>query len=693
MSSLEVHVAPVITSPSYCHPRQVGARMARVVHTHPHAAHSNPHHQHHPTHPHPPHPHTHGRAPPPPPPPGSMQRRQFPSHTLTHPHVHPNLRSHPHAPSITVVNTPSPQQVPMQATQVVTASGPRILPNLLSWQMSQSLNTFPWRVQAAGVPFFTFPSTPPQFLPANSYPYTFAPVPAAPFSISPMQHVPGIAVPQVAGDPTATPPGPPFAVAAAVPAPVGEGDQLPTVAMTIAGTITAHPDVSGNPLPLNVNVIQQPSSGRMGLNSATIHGQLQASHHHVQPAIVQSRNSGRLHPSQVVAADQEEGRFFGPVTRQVVPPPPPPPLPHHPHIMSQSIPLSSTSSVENSPSTDSPPSSSSPFPSTQRRDLGSVWDDSPGPSHRSNLYLRPPSDSSDSEEDSSPLQTQLGSLSPLRSLSPLTSDSDTPNTPLLDSPTPFGQSSGNSPESSSTLSSDQEGVSMNHSDNESVGNSALHTLANAAAILADSPTPLDSGEPQPSTPQRPDASSHGEPLRLPVLINISDSDSESQIATPPSVIDLTSSPLSISPHSNNVSHSDTRLNQREVSQRSDHSIHVSSAVPVLVPVIHGRHISNPGGITNASAHVDLSRHPNVAPYVAEGGAVAVPHPHLQHPHVAGIQPANLTGQPQHPFQPEFASTTVPVLGWPYEQPPMEPHLVPPPQMVHGSFWETVMVSG
>ena len=679
--------------------------MARVVHTHPHMAHSNPHHQHHPTHPHPPphphptHPHPahlHGRAPPPPPLPGSMQRRQFTSHTLAHPHIHPSLHSHPHAPSITVVNTPSPQQVPMQATQVVTASGPRILPNLLSWQMSQSLNTFPWRVQAAGVPFFTFPSTPPQFLPANSYPYTFAPVPAAPFSISPMQHVPGIAVPQVAGDPTATPPGPSFAVAAAVPAPIAEGDQLPAVAMTIAGAITAHPDVSGNPLPLNVNVIQQPSSGRMGLTSAAIHGQMQAGHH---PAIVQPRNAGMLHPSHVIAADQDEGRFFGPVARQVVPPPPPPPLPHHPvlqphvatshglhnhsrgaeiHIIS---PLLSTSS-----STDSPLSSSNPFPSAQRRDLASDWDNAPGPSHRSNLYLRPPSDSSDSEEDSSPLQTQLGSLSPLRSFSPITSDSDTP---LLDSPTPFGQSSGNTSESNSTLSSDHEGVSMSHSDNESVGNSALHTLADAAAILADSPTPLDSGEPGPSTLQGPNASPRDEPLRLPVLINISDSDSDSQIATPPSVIDLTSSPLSISPHSNNTNRSDSRLN---VNQHSDRSIHVSSAVPVLVPVIHGRHIPNPGGITNANAHLNLSRHPNVAPYAAEAGAVAVPHPHLQHPHVAGIRPANLTGQPQHPFQPEFASTTVPVLGWPYEQPPMEPHLVPTQQMVHGGFWETVMVS-
>ena len=55
-----------------------------------------------------------------------------------------------------------------------------ILPDLLSWHMSQSLQ--PWSIQATAPTgsFFTFPATPPQFIPSNTYssPYTFAPFPA-----------------------------------------------------------------------------------------------------------------------------------------------------------------------------------------------------------------------------------------------------------------------------------------------------------------------------------------------------------------------------------------------------------------------------------------------------------------------------------------------------------------------------------
>ena len=88
-----------------------------------------------------------------------------------------------------------------------------VVPSILSWQLSPSFPAYSWRVQAGGpsVPFFTIPSTPPQFLPAHSYPYTFAPMPAIaapPFSINPIQPVPapltipsyaGVSVPQVSG--------------------------------------------------------------------------------------------------------------------------------------------------------------------------------------------------------------------------------------------------------------------------------------------------------------------------------------------------------------------------------------------------------------------------------------------------------------------------------------------------------------
>lgn len=554
------------------------------------------------------------------------------------------------------------------------------------------------------MPFFTFPSTPPQFLPSNSYPYTFAPVPAAPFSINPMQPVPGIAVPQVAGDLAAGAAGPSFAVAAAIPAPVGEGDQLPAVAVTIAGAIAAHPDahVSGNPLSLNMNVIQQSTSGRMGPDSG-IHGQFQGGHHHIPPALIQARIARRTHPNLAVAADQEENRYTGPVSRHTVPPPftaDAHTLLDHTrgaevHIVPRSVPLLSTSSTDNSDNL--PSSSRNPFSSSQRNEVSNVWDDSPGPSHPPNaavFYHRTHSDSSsDSEEDSSPLQVQLGSFSPLSGLSPLTSDSDTPSTPLLDSPTLFQQNSNSSPESNSTLSSDQEGVSPSQSDNESVGNLALHTLANAAAILSDTHTPLDSNEAGPSTPYRPNRFPQSGPLRLPVLINISDSDGESQIATPPSVIDLTHSPHSTSPQSHNTSSTDTSLGQREATTHPVGSETTSNSVPVLVPVIHSRRVSNSGRTTETITHPGLGRHPNVPPYITEGGAVAVQH------HVTNISPANLAGQPQS-YPPDFANTTVPVLGWPYEQQPMNPRLMPNPQRFpshpplqgpRGGFWETVMV--
>ena len=90
-------------------------------------------------------------------------------------------------------------------------SSSRVLSSLLSWQLSPSFPPYPWRA-APSVPFFTIPSTPPQFLPAHSYPYMFAPMPAiaAPsFSINPgrvpvpasiaIPSYAGVAVPRVTG--------------------------------------------------------------------------------------------------------------------------------------------------------------------------------------------------------------------------------------------------------------------------------------------------------------------------------------------------------------------------------------------------------------------------------------------------------------------------------------------------------------
>lgn len=69
--------------------------------------------------------------------------------------------------------------------------------------MSRSLSAYPWRVQHDNVPFFTFPSTPPSFLAANHYPYTFAPPISinqiAPGPAGPVPSYAGIAVPNVTG--------------------------------------------------------------------------------------------------------------------------------------------------------------------------------------------------------------------------------------------------------------------------------------------------------------------------------------------------------------------------------------------------------------------------------------------------------------------------------------------------------------
>ena len=166
--------------------------------------------------------------------------------------------------------------------------------------MSQSLNGYPWRMQTGNVPFFTFPSTPPSFLPANPYPYTFAPAP--PFSINQIAQVPttavpvpsyaGIAVPQAAAVDSIVvgPGGTTFPVAAIPSLTEVPGEQLhnvPAVAVTLAGANS----VSGQPTATAV-VIQQPvmqpnqePGGVQGSDMAVIHtiGHPPPPHAHYQP--------------------------------------------------------------------------------------------------------------------------------------------------------------------------------------------------------------------------------------------------------------------------------------------------------------------------------------------------------------------------------------------------------------------------
>ena len=171
-------------------------------------------------------------------------------------------------------------------------------------------------MQTGNVPFFTFPSTPPSFIPANPYPYTFAPVP--PFSINQIAQVPTTAVPVpsypgMAAIPQATgvdsivtgPAGATFPVAAIPSLTEVSNEQLRNVpAGAVAVTIASGNPVPGQPAAAAV-VIQQPviqpsqeASGVQNQDMAVIHtiaappppahGHYQASQlpAHIAPAII-----------------------------------------------------------------------------------------------------------------------------------------------------------------------------------------------------------------------------------------------------------------------------------------------------------------------------------------------------------------------------------------------------------------------
>ena len=270
---------------------------------------------------------------------------------------HTHQQSHPHHTHIHQQQQQQQQQTQQQQSHLLSSqlqqqqqheSQSSILhPRILSWQMSQSLNGYPWRMQAGNVPFFTFPSTPPSFLPANPYPYTFAPAP--PFSINQIAQVPttavpvpsyaGIAVPQATGVDSMVrgPNGTTFPIAAIPPLTDMPSEHLHgvppgAVAVTIAGANS----VSGQPTAATV-VIQQPviqqgqEAGQVqGQDMAVIHtiGGPPAPHGHYQaPAPI----SAHLAPA-IIAADGVQGmqpsagsegvavgRYHGPIVAALPP--------------------------------------------------------------------------------------------------------------------------------------------------------------------------------------------------------------------------------------------------------------------------------------------------------------------------------------------------------------------------------------
>ncbi len=510
-----------------------------------------------------------------------------------HPHMHHQL--HPsHAPPTT------------------------ILPHLLSWQTSQSFNTYPWRVQN-NVPFFTFPSTPPQYLPANSYPYTFAPLPVAPF---PMQPV----------------------VTHALPIPM-TNEHVP-VAVTL-----------GNPNPsavVSVNVIQQP----------VIHGPTHDSVPNQDLAII--HGLGPSHPHFQTVAPMPLVQ----TERGVIQNGPPMAVPHTPHVISLE-----QSNMNIGMAVNQPPMDMNAADSAVR-----MWvqggDSRPGPSHHQQSISH--SDSSDSI-----------SSSPRDSLSPIFyTDSDTLDTPpMINSPQVMFQ-----------------GISQGDS---SASSSDSPLLSTATLGLTDSP----SSEAGPSVAN----SSSEEPLRLPVLINISDSELDSN-ATTPSVIDLTSSPSMHLTH--NMPSTPSVAND-------------NGALPVLVPVIHEREASSRRilAFNQDETTAQYVEPPSMAvpsgsilatapPTILRGGVLSGPPHPSSHPLMATMAPPNTLP----PGLAAIRTGNVQVLGWQptFEAPPTQSHPQPPPEVPvgghlnilvppnvvpaqpfpsamiphhppRGEFWETVMV--
>lgn len=612
-------------------------------------------------------------------------------------------------------------QPPLQHQVVAAAAGssPAILPNLLSWQMSQSFNTYPWRMQATGVPFFTFPSTPPSFIPANSYPYTFAPLPAAPFSISPMQPVPSsvhmpsynglsVMVPQVTTVDTNAPLNPNqgnvmtqgYAVAAptaAVPSQPVLDRELQAVAVTLSG--------EGNPV---LHVLQPHTTPRPDHQMHQYHQSMaQQAPLNMAPAAPPALIPTEHPPPPPPPPPQPPTNTTTPYAYEVVPQPVqgsehlPTANPHsqssqHIHQINSSL----DSSVHDNSLTTYPP-----LPIVNLDDSRVMWADVPGPS---GLNRTPPAQpDSDSSRDSTPEVPSIPSFSADED----SDSSDNLQTPDLSvSPAMFD-------ESNSLLSSDPDDSSANptprDSSTDSSTASALHTLADAAAILADSPTPTDSST---VTTQH----STGQPMRLPVLINISDSDTDSHLS-PSSIIDLTNSPTTSSSHPASSSHSNSYdygvtasasdssaqnvLSSRPAThhQEPPPAVHSDNRISaVLVPVIHQWNNTN----EHQGLHPIQHYVPSDQVGVVQTAPVGVDDvTHMVHPSASLNSEAPVVGpvqiQQPYPVQ-EYSNRSAAVASWPAELPApahavQRTLLYPPPQQTvsnapHGDFWDTVIPS-
>ena len=616
--------------------------------------------------------------PPPPPPPAPTQQAGHVHHHMHHPHIHPR---HPTAAVALVTPGPTAHSHHLQQPQSHLLSSQLhqepadqstlVHPRILSWQMSQSLNGYPWRMQAGNVPFFTFPSTPPSFLPANSYPYTFAPAP--PFSINQITQVPttavpvpsyaGIAVPQATAVDSivAGPNGASFPVAAMSSLPEVPSEHLRSVPPgAVAVTISSNTPVPGQP-PAATVVIQQPVlQPSQEANPATIQGQDMTVIHtirappapphahyqapaipgHIAPAII-TADGTQAHTGVLQNPGASEamtvGRYHGPIVAAL-----PPQLvsvgaPQH-SVVGMSLDYTVNSTQDHSEHL--PRAHSRDDQTTALQTSGSGATPSHFPSHSGAEENMITATHSRTLHDPRRLAVVSDLAGPSRSL-----DSDSPSdNDSLDSNSPgqnfifySGQAyldndsddSLDNPESSdsmvyghdrelselsadSQISSDDDSASPSESEGNSPTNPSTMRFVNSNTaavvssvnnILPDESAregflPDENGNSEPPEAEADNSSSESNPLSLPVLINISDSDSlNSHVSTPThSVIDLTMSSVSDSPTVSEsaattstvpaLPNNPTVQTNQQVIESNNYNEVDSVSAPVFIPVIN-----------------------------------------------------------------------------------------------------------
>lgn len=579
-----------------------------------------------------------------------------------HPHLHP---AHPAAAMALLTPAPAPPPQPhhhhhhhIQQQQAPPHLIPSQLhhdappppsmghPRFLSWQMSQSLNGYPWRVQAGSVPYFSFPSTPPTFLPSNPLPYTFAPVP--PFSINQIAQVPSTAVPvpsyagiavqgAVVDSMVPGPNGAPFPVAAIPSLADVSAEHLHNVPPgAVAVTITSANAVPGQPSGATV-VIQQ-SVMHPSQEAAVVHqNQDMAVLHtiggpppphahyqtpaHIGPALIAAEGvqGAGLVGGEGVAVGRYHGSLVTPLTSQLVPP-------QH-NIMGVSLDYSVTS-------TDSPQShrvrmlaheqahthnmdggatsrfprrqSDNALPATSRSRMLAesralaMMNDGAGPSRSMDSDSASDNDSMDSN---SPGRNFASIIYGVHRFPTYDNDSDDLSEAAIELESNDSMlhrhGIGLSPDSQMSSDADESSSPSSVSDTSSPTNPSTirHISSNAATRMV---SPVSDLLPAAGTLNSADFEEDGNistdtgtssdepgPLSLPVLINLADSDTSLVSTSPASVIDLTTTDSRPS-ESNTSPPSSTNMTVHVSSQSQQMGSHSygETAPPSFLPIIN-----------------------------------------------------------------------------------------------------------